>query len=118
VTNTSEQAMKLNVRLVAKFSPDSQYTGCADFMLGLLQSGESAEFPLSVCPSKLGLVKISPLILTNTLQNEQFTIENVVDVFVVNSDYDNDPTTHQNKLIRYESAGSCLNQKQVQLQVV
>ncbi|XP_037711733.1 probable trafficking protein particle complex subunit 13 homolog isoform X1 [Drosophila subpulchrella] len=118
VTNTSEQAMKLNVRLVAKFSPDSQYTGCADFMLGLLQSGESAEFPLSVCPSKLGLVKISPLILTNTLQNEQFTIENVVDVFVVNSDYDNDPTTHQNKLIRYESAGNCLNQKQVQLQVV
>ncbi|KAI8043502.1 hypothetical protein M5D96_004834 [Drosophila gunungcola] len=118
VTNTSEQAMKLNVRLAATFSADSQYTGCADFMLGLLQSGESAEFPISVCPSKLGLVKISPLILTNTLQNEQFTIENVVDVFVVNSDYNNDPTTHQNKLIRYESAANCLTQKQVQLQVV
>uniref|UniRef100_A0A6P4EG21 Probable trafficking protein particle complex subunit 13 homolog n=1 Tax=Drosophila rhopaloa TaxID=1041015 RepID=A0A6P4EG21_DRORH len=118
VTNTSEQAMKLNVRLAAKFSADSQYTGCADFMLGLLQSGESSEFPISVCPSKLGLVKISPLILTNTLQNEQFTIENVVDVFVVNSDYNNDNTTHQNKLIRYESAANCLTQKQVQLQVV
>lgn len=88
-------------------------------MLNQLQSGESTEFPLSICPSKLGLVKVSPLILTNTLQNDQqFTIENVVDVFVVNSDYNSDPTTHQNKLIRYESATSCLNQKQVQLQVV
>ncbi|KAH8389144.1 hypothetical protein KR200_005471 [Drosophila serrata] len=119
VTNTSEQPMKLNVRLVAKFSPDSQFTGCADFMLNQIQSGESTEFPLSVCPSKLGLVKVSPLILTNVLQtDQQFTIDNVVDVFVVNSDYNNDPTTHQNKLIRYESATSCLNQKQVQLQVV
>ncbi|KAH8281682.1 hypothetical protein KR054_002247 [Drosophila jambulina] len=119
VTNTSEQPMKLNVRLVAKFSPDSQFTGCADFMLNRLQSGESTEFPLSVCPSKLGLVKVAPLILTNTLQNDQqFTIDNVVDVFVYNNDYNNDPTTHQNKLIRYESAASCLNQKQVQLQVV
>ncbi|KAH8244252.1 hypothetical protein KR026_003677 [Drosophila bipectinata] len=118
VTNTSEQAMKLNVRMVCKYAPDSQYSGCADFMLNLLKSGESAEFPLSISPSKLGLIKVSPLILTNTLQNEQYTIENVVDVFVVTSDYNNDPTTLQNKLIRYESAANCLTQKQVQLQVV
>ncbi|KAH8287874.1 hypothetical protein KR018_005352 [Drosophila ironensis] len=118
VTNTSDQAMKLNVRLVPKLSASSQYTGCADFMLDLLGSGESTEFPLSVCPSKLGLVKVAPLVLTNTLLNEQYTIDNVVDVFVVTSDYNNDPTTHQNKMIRYESAANCLSQKQVQLQVV
>ncbi|KAH8410658.1 hypothetical protein KR009_011099 [Drosophila setifemur] len=118
ITNTSEQAMKLNVRLAAQFSPDNQYTGCADFMLDILKSGESAEFPLSVCPTKLGLIKLLPLVLTNTLKNEKYTLENVVDVFVVNFDYNNEHTNHQNNLVRYESASNCLKQKQVQLQVV
>lgn len=118
VTNTAEHAMKLHVSLDTKVYPDCPYTGSAEFVLDVLQPGEMAEFPLTICPSKLGLIKVSPLLLVDTLRNEQYVISKVVEVFVVDADYHQDGTFLLNKLIRYENPIDSLIQKQVQLQVV
>ncbi|XP_033236848.1 probable trafficking protein particle complex subunit 13 homolog isoform X1 [Drosophila pseudoobscura] len=118
VTNTSEHTMKLHVRLVTKLSPECQYTGCADFKLDELNTGENAEFPLSVSPSKLGLIKIADLLLVDTENNEHYSIEKVVEVFVVDSDYNKDHKTFQNRLIRYAKPTDIIIQSPVQLQVV
>ena len=104
VTNTSERVMDLRVKLEASMDVDCDYTGSSDFLLGSLDPAAYREFPLTVCPSKLGLIKISPLILTNTLQMSQYTIEKLVDVFVVDTDYRDDETFQVNKFVRYDHA--------------
>lgn len=118
VTNTAEHSMKLHVTLETKVSADCPYTGSADFVLDVLQPGEMAEFPLTICPSKLGLIKVSPLLIVDTIKNEQYLMSKVVEVFVVDADYYQDDTFLLNKLIRYENPIDSLIQKQVQLQVV
>lgn len=110
--------MKLHVKLDTKVFPGCPYTGSADFELDTLQPGQLAEFPLTICPSKLGLIKVSPLVIVDTLKNEQFIMTKVVEVFVVDADYHQDGTFLLNKLIRYENPIDSLMQKQVQLQVV
>ncbi|XP_051858385.1 probable trafficking protein particle complex subunit 13 homolog [Drosophila albomicans] len=118
VTNTAEHAMKLYITLDTKVFPDCPYTGSSNFVLDVLQPGAIAEFPLSICPSKLGLIKVSPLLIVDTLKNEQYIINKVVEVFVVDADYHQDGTFLLNKLIRYETPFDSSMQKQVQLQVV
>lgn len=110
--------MKLHITLETKAFADCPYTGSADFVLDVLQPGQFAEFPLTICPSKLGLIKVSPLLIVDTLKNEQFLMTKVVEVFVVDADYHQDGTFLLKKLIRYENPIDSLMQKQIQLQVV
>lgn len=95
--------MELLVKLDTPVNYGCDYTGSAEFVLGLLDPGQNREFPLTVCPARLGLVKISPLKLVNVLVKEQYTIEKVVDVFVVDEDYHEDETFQMNKFVRYDN---------------
>lgn len=117
VTNTAERPMDLMVKLPTPLEFNCPYTGSAEFSLGVVDPGQYCEFPLTVCPSKLGLIKIKPLIFTNTLLQEQYTIDKVVDVFVVDDDYHEDESFQINKFLRYDNAPKIEDQS-MQLQVV
>ncbi|XP_005174790.1 probable trafficking protein particle complex subunit 13 homolog [Musca domestica] len=117
VTNTAERPMDLMVKLPTPLDYNCPYTGSAEFSLGVIDPGQYREFPMTICPSKLGLVKVTPLIFTNTLLQEQYTIEKVVDVFVVDTDYHEDESFQINKFVRYDNAPKIENQS-MQLQVV
>lgn len=119
VTNTADRPMDLIVKLPTPLDFNCPYTGSAEFRIGSVDPGQHSEFPLTVCPSKLGLIKISPLVLVNTLMQEQYTIEKVVDVFVVDSDYHNDESFQINKFVRYDNAPHRqVEDQSLQLQVV
>ncbi|XP_037947480.1 probable trafficking protein particle complex subunit 13 homolog [Teleopsis dalmanni] len=119
VTNTTERPMDLVVKLETKLSNKCDYTGSAQFSIGNLDPGQSNEFPLTICPNRLGLIKISPLILINKLLQEKYTIDKVVDVFVVDADYHEDSTFQINKFVRYDNALQVLSEEQsLSLQVV
>ncbi|TMW46077.1 hypothetical protein DOY81_008849 [Sarcophaga bullata] len=119
VANTADRPMDLIVKLPTPLDFNCPYTGGAEFRIGAIDPGQHAEFPLTVCPSKLGLIKISPLILRNTLMQEQYTIEKVVDVFVVDSDYHDDESFQINKFVRYDNAPhQQVEDQSLQLQVV
>ncbi|CAD7015230.1 probable trafficking protein particle complex subunit 13 homolog [Ceratitis capitata] len=119
VTNTAEHIMDLVVKLETQLEFGCDYTGATEFSIGKLAPGEQREFPLTVCPARLGLIKISPLLLTNTLQKEQYIIEKVVDVFVVDTDYHEDEAFQVNKFVRYDNTSSApIEERTLQLQVV
>lgn len=119
VTNTAERPMDLKVKLPAPLDYSCPYTGSAEFGLGVIDPGQYREFPLTICPSKLGLIKVSPLIFINTLLQEEYTIEKVVDVFVVDTDYHEDESFQINKFVRYDNAPKVqLEDPSLQLQVV
>ncbi|XP_067627529.1 probable trafficking protein particle complex subunit 13 homolog [Eurosta solidaginis] len=111
--------MDLVVKLETQLEFNCDYSGAAEFSIGKLASGEQREFPLTVCPARLGLIKISPLLLTNILQKEQYIIEKVVDVFVVDTDYHEDEAFQVNKFVRYDNARpKQMEERTLQLQVV
>lgn len=119
VTNTADRPMDLMVKLPTPLDYNCPYTGSAEFGLAVVDPGQYREFPLTICPSKLGLVKVSPLILVNTLLQEQYTMEKVVDIFVVDSDYYEDESFQINKFVRYDNAPhQQLEDLTLQLQVV
>ncbi|XP_068158440.1 probable trafficking protein particle complex subunit 13 homolog [Drosophila tropicalis] len=117
VTNSSDHPMKLHIHLDIKMLTNS-YTGSADFLLEVLQPAEKTEFSLSISPSNLGLIRVSPLLLVDTLQNRRYYFEKVVDVFVVDADYHQDDVFFLNKLTEYENSQELLREKKIQLQVV
>lgn len=104
VTNTSDRTMELTAKLDTKPRLGCDYTGSAEFQLGTIESGKSKEFPLTVCPTKLGLVKVTNLLLTNTYQKRTYEFEDFVQVFVVDSDYFEDEPFQMNKFVRYDVA--------------
>lgn len=119
VTNTADRPMDLMVKLPTPLDFNCPYTGSAEFSLAVVDPGQYHEFPLTICPSKLGLVKVSPLVLVNTLNQEQYTIEKVVDIFVVDGDYYEDESFQINKFVRYDNAPhQQLEDQTLHLQVV
>lgn len=82
--------MHLLAKLPVELSPKSSYIGHNDLTLGAVGSGQYHDFSLTVQPTRLGLVKVSPLILINTIQKREYTIEKVVDVFVIDEEYEID----------------------------
>lgn len=104
VTNTSDRPMELMAKLDTKTSFGCDYTGSAEFNLGNMDPGQAKEFPLTVCPAKLGLIKITNLILTNVVLKRTYEYDDVVHVFVVDSDYQEDESFQMNKFVRYDLA--------------
>ncbi|KAI9582602.1 probable trafficking protein particle complex subunit 13 homolog [Glossina fuscipes] len=118
ITNTTDRPMDLIVKLPTILDFNCPYTGSAEFCLGPLDPTQQREFPLTIFPTKLGLIKVSPLILINTLKQEQYTIAKVVDVFVVDDDYYEDETFQMNKFVRYSASKPQHEDQSLQLQVV
>lgn len=104
ITNTTDRPMDLIVKLPTVLDFNCPYTGSTEFCLGPVDPTQQREFPLTIFPTKLGLIKVSPLILINTLKQEQYTIAKVVNVFVVDDDYHEDEAFQMNKFVRYDSA--------------
>lgn len=102
VINTSEKPIELEAKLDSKAAFGCDYTGSAEFYLGNIDPGKSKEFPLTVCPAKLGLVKVTNLVLTNLLMKRNYEFDDVVQVFVVDSDHQNGEAFQMNKFVRYD----------------
>lgn len=97
--------MHLTVKLPVKLCPSSSFIGAVDMTLGTIGSGQYEDFTLTVQPTRLGLVKVSPLILINSMQKKEYTIEKVVEVFVTDDDHhhDEEDARHfQNIFVRYD----------------
>lgn len=100
VTNTSERSMDLLMGLNTKAKPGCGYTGITEFALGALEPGQMKEFPLTVCPVRLGLIVISNLQLTDLFTKRKYEFDNFLQVFVVEEDY-REEEFHVDKYVRY-----------------
>lgn len=103
VSNTTERPMELHAKLDTKTRFGCDYTGSAEFNIGQVDAGKYKDFPLTVLPAKLGLVKISNLVLTNIILKKNFEFDDFVQVFVVDSDYREDEAFQMNKFVRYDA---------------
>jgi len=101
VTNTSERSMELQLNLNTKPKLESKYTGATEFMLGSIDPEKSKEFTLTVFPVKLGLVSITYLQLTDLFLKRTYEFEDIVQVFVVDSNYREDEIFDMEKYVQY-----------------
>uniref|UniRef100_A0A336LLR7 CSON012532 protein n=1 Tax=Culicoides sonorensis TaxID=179676 RepID=A0A336LLR7_CULSO len=88
ITNTSERSMDLTLNLNASPKAGCAYTGSTEFNIGNIERGKYKDVKLTVCPTKLGLVTVSNLQLTDLKKTYEF--EDFVQVFVVDKDYKED----------------------------
>lgn len=101
VTNTSDRPIELEVKLVSEASFKCDYIASSEFYLGGIDPGNSKEFPLTVCPVKLGLMKVTNLVIKNLLMKNIYTFTDVVEALVVESDNQNGEAFQMNKFVSY-----------------
>ncbi|XP_063704992.1 probable trafficking protein particle complex subunit 13 homolog [Culicoides brevitarsis] len=98
ITNTSERSMDLTLNLNANPKAGSSYAGTTEFNIGNIERGKSKDVDLTVVPTKLGLVTVSNLQLTDLKKTYEF--EDFVQVYVVEQDYKEDEFD-MDKFVKY-----------------
>lgn len=88
VTNTSGRTMDLILNMNTKPRKGGSYTGASEHGIGTIESGKITDFDLTIFPTKLGLITISDIQLTDTYMKRTYEFEDFLQAFVVNKDYD------------------------------
>lgn len=96
--------MELTAKLDTKLRFGCDYTGIAEFQIGSIEPGKYKDFPLTICPSKLGLIKISNLLLTNSFLKRTYEFDDFAQVFVIETDRFEDEPFFMNKFVKYDVA--------------
>lgn len=84
VTNTSSRSMELNLNFHVKPQRDHAYTGASEQSLGMIEPEKCKEFTLTIFPTRLGIINISDLQLTDIFMKRSYEFEDILQVFVVN----------------------------------
>lgn len=92
--------MDLLMNLNTKAKVGCGYTGQTEISLGALEPGKYKEFSLTVCPTRLGLITVTNLQLTDVFMKRKYEFDDFVQVFVVDEDYEEDGF-QLDKYVRY-----------------
>jgi hypothetical protein len=60
------------------------YTGSSEQVLGLIEPEKFKEFTLTIFPTRMGIITISDLSLTDVFMKRSYEFEDIAQVFVVN----------------------------------
>jgi trafficking protein particle complex subunit 13 len=84
ITNTSTRSMELNLNFNTKPRRGHAYTGSSEQSLGMIEPERFKEFTLTIFPTRMGIVNISDLQLTDVYMKRSYEFEDILQVFVVN----------------------------------
>ena len=76
--------MELNLNFNTKPRRGHAYTGSSEQSLGMIDPERSKEFTLTIFPTRMGIVNISDLQLTDVYMKRSYEFEDILQVFVSN----------------------------------
>ncbi|CRK89262.1 CLUMA_CG003021, isoform A [Clunio marinus] len=98
VTNTSNRSMELNLNFNMKSRRGHAYTGSSEQSLGMIEPERTKEFTLTIFPTRLGIISISDLQLTDVYMKRSYEFEDILQVFIVD---DLNETYDMQKFVKY-----------------
>jgi len=100
VTNTSTRSMELNLNFNLKPQRGHAFTGSSEQNLGMIEPEKFKDFTLTIFPTRLGIINISDLQLTDVFMKRSYEFEDILQVFVVN---DLKEAYDMQKFVKYHS---------------
>lgn len=76
--------MEINLNFNIKTQRVHAYTGSSEQSLGMIEPEKFKEFTLTVFPTRLGIINISDLQITDVFMKRSYEFEDILQVFVVN----------------------------------
>jgi trafficking protein particle complex subunit 13 len=98
VNNTSTRSMELTLDFNTKRKNGNAYTGSSEQNLGLLEPEKFKDFQLTIFPTRLGIISINDLQLTDLFMKRSYGFEDILQVFCVN---DLNEAFEMHKFVKY-----------------
>jgi hypothetical protein len=83
VTNTSTRSMEINLNFNTKKRQGGFYTGSSEQNLGLIEPEKSRDFKMTIFPTRLGIVSIGDLQLSDVFMKRIYEFDDILQVFIV-----------------------------------
>lgn len=84
VTNTSTRSMELTLNFNTKRKHRNAYTGSSEQSLGVIEQEKFKDFKLTIFPTRLGIISVCDLQITDVFMKRSFEFDDILQVFVVN----------------------------------
>lgn len=84
ITNTCNRNMELNLNFNTGQNRGQGFTGSSEQALGALEPEKSKDFILTIFPTRLGIVNVSGLVITDLYMIRNYEFGNFLQVFSAN----------------------------------